>query len=1455
VSPGRYLQIEVLMQRSSNGESPTLYDLSVGTLGYAPPMAANEPPTVFAGQDQDIEWPAAAALSGSICDDALPFGAARTAHWSKVSGPGTVTFTAENAIESGATFSEPGLYILRFDASDSQFADFSTLRVTALPVNSAPQVSAGPDLSVSKSGDAVALHGWSSDDGLPSNNRLVSSWSALGSPAGVTFLDPASPDTSATFAQPGIYVLQLSATDSLLTSRDLVEVRVASPCEVEAPSGLVAWWSGNGHLHDSIGGHHGTAVGALTFTPSKVSFGMEFDGGSGMFQVPAAPELNVGAGNGFTLEFWIRPDALNYWQPLIEWNGGGAAKRGTHLYIEYTYGGGRLYANLIDTNGVGHNVYSAPGLLKLGEFQHIAFTYDKALGLVRFFRNGEIFQEIAMGTFSPQTTYDIYVGHTPLPGESYFNGNLDEISLYNRPLISEIMEIYRAGIVGKCPTGANEHPVVDAGPDQQVAETSGIATLNGFISDDGLPAGAPLTSQWSLLHGPGTVNFADPSSAVTGATFSAPGIYLLQLTAYDTASRESDIVEVRVATPCLVDADPSLVAWWPGNGNGRELVAGNDGELISGTTFGNGKASQGFEFDGVNDYIKVPKEARLDIGASSGMTIEFWIKPDALNRWQPLFEWDSDTARGAHLYIEYTYGGGRLYANLIDINGVGHNVYSAPGLLKLGEFQHIAMTYDKTTGVLRFYRNGEIFQEVALGVFTPQTSYDFYIASSVRDRSNYFDGILDEVSLYNRVLVSELNAIYRAGATGKCPVDANEHPRVDAGPDRSVHAIGTAVSLNGKVEDDGVPVDSQLTSRWTLASGPGTVTFANLNAAVTTASFSAPGIYVLKLTGNDGASEASDTIEVRVALSSPLAPPDGLVAWWPGNGNAQEMVAGNDGELISGTTFGSGKVSQGFEFDGLNDYIKAPKDALLHIGASAGMTIAFWIKPDALNRWQSIIEWDSATARGTHLFIEYTYGGGRLYANLLDINGTGHEFYSAPGLLKTGEFQHIALTYDKATGLCRLYRNGEMFQEVALGSFTPQTSYNLFLGSAPAAGGYFFDGILDEVSLYNRALVSEINDLYEAGAAGVRHPGNNKPPFVDAGRDQMVADAVQPIPLHGFVSDDGLPLPVVTRWSLFSGPGTATFSDANVLETQVTVSEPGTYLFKLLADDSVSTTSDLVQVRVDSDCQLAPPAGMAGWWPGNGNANDLIAGNRGELISGTRFGPGKVSAAFEFDGANDFVKVPKAAQLDVGTGSGMTLEFWIRPDVLNRWQPLVSWHSGTAWGAHLYIEYTYGGGRLYVNLLDTAGAGHAFYSAPGLVALGQFQHIGLTYDKSSGLCRFYRNGVLFQEVALGSFTPQTSYDLCFGHTPIPTEPYFDGALDEITLYNRALTTEFASIYQAGRGGKCAPAPNEAPYVDAGRDQPVAFPGSVDLAATVWDDGAPAGSSVTYQWSQVSGPDS
>jgi hypothetical protein len=196
--------------------------------------AVNLAPVVNAGPDFTITLPNGITLAGSATDDGLPTGSALTISWSKVSGPGTVTFGNAAALNSTANFSAAGTYTLRLTASDSLLSSSDDVVFTvnaAAAVNLAPVVNAGPDFTITLP-NGITLAGSATDDGLPTGSTLTKSWSKVSGPGTVTFGNAAALNSTANFSAAGTYTLRLTASDSLLSSSDDVVFTVIAAAAV-----------------------------------------------------------------------------------------------------------------------------------------------------------------------------------------------------------------------------------------------------------------------------------------------------------------------------------------------------------------------------------------------------------------------------------------------------------------------------------------------------------------------------------------------------------------------------------------------------------------------------------------------------------------------------------------------------------------------------------------------------------------------------------------------------------------------------------------------------------------------------------------------------------------------------------------------------------------------------------------------------------------------------------------------------------------------------------------------------------------------------------------------------------------------------------------------------------------------------------------------------------------------
>ena len=178
--------------------------------------------------------------------------------------------------------------------------------------------------------------------------------------------------TNVQFNQAGNYAVQVTNAYGLITSSNAVLTVIPPPSCDPPPSGLISDWPAEGNANDIAGTNNGTISGKIAFTNGVVGKAFEFDGVSGYITVAASASLNVGAGNGFTIEGWVNYDPNVNSGPLVEWDSPSAI--GVHFWPIHG-----LYANIIDISGTSHIFSSASGTTLTNVFQHVALTYDSIL--------------------------------------------------------------------------------------------------------------------------------------------------------------------------------------------------------------------------------------------------------------------------------------------------------------------------------------------------------------------------------------------------------------------------------------------------------------------------------------------------------------------------------------------------------------------------------------------------------------------------------------------------------------------------------------------------------------------------------------------------------------------------------------------------------------------------------------------------------------------------------------------------------------------------------------------------------------------------------------------------------------------------------------------------------------------------------------------------------------------
>jgi uncharacterized repeat protein (TIGR01451 family) len=221
-------------------------------------------------------------------------------------------------------------------------------------------------------------------------------------------------------------------------------------------------------------------------------------------------------------------------------------------------------------------------------------------------------------------------------------------------------------------------------------------------------------------------------------------------------------------------------------------------------------------------------------------------------------------------------------------------------------------------------------------------------------------------------------------------------------------------------------------------------------------------------------------------------------------------------------------------------------------------------------------------------------------------------------------------------------------------------------------------------------------------------------------------------------------------------------------------------------------------------CALIP-SGLNAWWPGEGNAHDIIGPNNGTLQNGVAFAAGKVGQAFSFDGMNDFVNIGNDASL---RPTRITVDFWMKSAApgANAYL-LAKGAEGCSYASYSFNTASDPEGDLFFDVFTSVTGFVRSPQAPAaLVFDGNWHHIAGTFDGS--FVRIYVDGA-----QQGAGTPATG-NLTYGlttHNRLTLGRFdgpacvlsYQGLLDEIEIFDHALTgAQIQAIYQSGSTGKC-----------------------------------------------------
>jgi hypothetical protein len=565
--------------------------------------------------------------------------------------------------------------------------------------------------------------------------------------------------------------------------------------------------------------------------------------------------------------------------------------------------------------------------------------------------------------------------------------------------------------------------------------------------------------------------------------------------AADSATYASTVLDDRPAAYWRLDETSGSTAADSSPNGVAGAYAGGPSLGVPGAVFGSPAAA----FDGTRQYVEVAYAPGLN---AARFSVEAWVKPSGgAGRWRTVVA-SRDATGSLAGYVLYAGNDDRWQFFLG--RGAASWLVLAGGSVKPGVWTHLVATYDGA--VARLYADGAAIAETPFTSFVPNAARPLRIgAGQTESRAAYFfPGAIDEVAVYPTALslarIREHEAHTGAPAVDSTPPETT----IDGGP--SATTTETAATFAFSSSEPGSSFSCTLDDGASAACAS-PVTYFGL----------APGPHTFSVRAIDAVGNADPTPATRGwtvgATHSPLsdgAVGDAPVAYWrlderSGTTAADDSGNGHTGAYVGRPTLGAAGGPVGSDgavaLDGATEYVEVPYSAALN--PARRFSIEAWAKvTGGGGTWRAVLTSRDASPDLT---------GYVLYADNDDhwqlLVGTGAKWLIVPGsAVVLNAWTHLVVTYDTWPGQVRLYVNGALAGvRTTTALLVPNTARPLRIGAGQteSAAKYFFPGSVDEVAVYDHALLpSRVAARYAQGAS--THADSTPAPVNPAQRENAL---------------------------------------------------------------------------------------------------------------------------------------------------------------------------------------------------------------------------------------------------------------------------------------------------------------------------------------------------------------